>query len=366
MKNLHTISIMAVALSSFAQDSEAELIKLYENGQYQQIISQYANRESLSAQGLYFVGMSYYMTEDDANSIKFMDLSIKKDPEYEGAYFIKGSTLYYMGNYNDAIANFKEALKRKQDPLFYSGLGDVYHKLNQLKPALEAYKQATQLPGCQPRSYYRVATIYNELNDSENSLKAFYTASEKIPGEDPLYVDVLFNIGLLEYLANRPDKAEPVFKKVLEAKPDDYPTYSKLMQVYYSTKQFDKAQPYKKMLYEAHKAGKLKGTPLSDMFCFDQFMHKGHRVMVFERYEEGPKNNIFNKQVFYVHDSNSKVVMTVQNEYSPVSVELGGTTYMLCASKGGAHYNSGLGFNDGFKYDDLKEVAVKMIDQHLD
>lgn len=368
MKNLRfVLCIMAFSLSAYAQNSTDEKLKaLNDNKQYSEIIAQYANQEqTLSAKGLYYVGMAYYMQEDDANTIKFMDLSIKKDPKDTGPYYIKGSTLNYMGRFNEAIACFKEATKIHTEALVYMGLGDAYYSLGQLKEAYSAFSMATNLRGVQPRAFYMVAQILNEQNDTVNALKAFYKATGQIPATSPLYANTYFNIGLMEYLQGNSANAEPAFQEVIKANPEDYHAYAKLIQVYYNLKQYDKAAPYRQQLYDAQKAGKLKGTQLDDMFCFDQFEHKGHRIMAFERYEEGPKSTIYNKHVFYVHDDEGNILMTVQTEYSPLAKELGSAKYMLCATKGDTHYNSGLGLNDDIKYETLKEGAIKMIDKHL-
>lgn len=57
--------------------------------------------------------------------------------------------------------------------------------------------------------------------------------------------------------------------------------------------------------------------------------------------------------------------MRVRTEFSPISVELGGAKYLLCATKGNTRYNPGIGFNDDFLYDDLKVDAVKLSEKTM-
>lgn len=64
-------------------------------------------------------------------------------------------------------------------------------------------------------------------------------------------------------------------------------------------------------------------------------------------------------------DSGGKTEFSVQTEFSPFSLELGGPKYLLCANKGSVHYNPGIGFTDNFNYDDLKSAVVKLIERYL-
>jgi hypothetical protein len=115
---------------------------------------------------------------------------------------------------------------------------------------------------------------------------------------------------------------------VIQSDSSDFRAYAKLIQVYYH----NKAKAYRTSLYDAHNQGLLKEN-MQDMFYFDQFKWKGKSIQAFERYEEGPKQRIFNKQIRYVLDSIGNVAFTIQTEYSPISVEMGGPEYILCGSQ---------------------------------
>ena len=73
--------------------------------------------------------------------------------------------------------------------------------------------------------------------------------------------------------------------------------------------------------------------------------------------------NIFNKQLFYILNNAGDVEFTIQTEYSPISVEMGGAKYILCGSQGGTHFNYGIGFNDDMKYSNLKATVIKILEK---
>lgn len=369
MRRIFTLILLTIiSLSVQAQDKILEELKtLTEQNQYARIIEQYStNYNDFSAKSLYYIGQAYYMLEKDNECLKFMELSIKKDNQDPAPLFIKASALNYSGKYEDAIKTFESAINLKpEDALFYSGLGDSYYQLENFEKALDAYSNATKQNNCPDRPYSMIAQIYLELNQTDKALQSFYEVKSKINPESESYVNALFNIGLFESLKGNHDKAEPIFLELIKISPTDFHSYAKLIQIYYHKKEYEKAEPLKKVLYDAYSKGKMKGSNLEDMFCIDQFEWNNHTVLVFERYENENKGDIYNKHLFYVNDQNDKTVLRVQIEFSPISVELGGPKYLLCATQGSMHLNPGIGFNEGYKYDDLKAGAIKLFEKYL-
>jgi tetratricopeptide (TPR) repeat protein len=363
MKSISFTLILTIcSLTVFGQDKTTEELKSLSDGKkYTQIIEQYSSKNQVySAKSLYYIGLAFYMKEDDNNCIKFMNLSLDKDPKDPAPYYIKASTLNYMKSYDEAIKVFQKAINLKPDDAeFYSGLGDAYYNSEKLDFALEAFKKATEQKTCPDRPYSYIAQIYSDQKNDTKALEAFYIAKFKIDKTSNSYINSLFNIGLFESLKSNFDKAEPAFVELLQLDPQDYHSYAKLIQIYYNKKEYNKANPYKLKLYEAHKKGLLKDN-LKDMFCFDQFKWTDKLIQVYERYEEGSKD-IYNKHLFYVVNQEGKIDYKIQTEYSPISVEQGSSKYLLCQTKGDSHSTYNIGFNDNFRYDDLKTSVIKVL-----
>lgn len=367
MKNIFASFVFIIAsLTVFAQDKTTnELKTLKDSNQYDKIISEYASKcADCSAKSLYYIGLAYYMKEDDDNCLNFMNKSIDKDAKDSRPFYIKASTLNYMKRYDDAVTIFLSAIALKSDDAeYYSGLGDSYYNLEKLDLALEAYQKATNQKNCPDRPYSYIAQIYSDQKNNEKALEAFYVAKSKISKESTSYVNALFNIGLFESLKGNYDKAEPQFVELLQLDAKDFHTYAKLIQIYYHQKEYDKAKSYKDRLYVAYKNGELKDN-MKDMFCFDQFKWKGKLIQAFERFEEGSKD-IYNKHVFYVVNENDDIEYRIQTEFSPISVEQGGFKYLLCRTKNNIHSTFNIGFNDNFKYEDLKKSVVDVLEEKI-
>lgn len=306
------------SLTALAQDTLSAILKsLTDDKKYDRIIDNYAaTPKDYSAKSLYYIGLAYYMKEDDNNCIKFMNLSIDKDSKDPKPYYIKASTLNYMKNFEYAVKTFQSAIElNPNDCEYYSGLGDSYYNLEKKDLAVEAYKKATQQKEPSDRPFSMIAQIYSEQKKNDKSLEAFYIAKSKISKKSDSYINALFNIGLFESMNRNYDKAEVAYVELIDLSPIDYHSYAKLIQVYYAKKEYEKAKPYKEKLYAAYKKGVLKDN-LKDMFCFDQFKWNDKLIQAYERFEESSKD-IYNKHLFYIVNSDDKVEFRIQTEYSP-------------------------------------------------
>lgn len=362
-KILLIIAVFCLQNSLFAQmDNSEELKKLYENKEYDKIINEYSQgKEQLSAKSIYYLGMAHYMKEDDEKCIQMMNLSIQKDGADPDPYFIMGMTLNYLGKFNKAINSFEQAINiypSKSD--YFSGLGDSYIGLGEYDKALSAFQESIEKEDPIDRPFTMIPQIYSAQGKNAEALKAFYLAKENISKEGRSYVTVLYNIGLLELLQNNYDKAEPVFKELIELYPEDYHSYSKLVQIYYAKGEYSKATPYKESLYKAYNEGVLTGS-LKEMFCFDQFEWKDKLIQVFERFEE-KEGELYYKHLFYVVNQNSEIEFRLQTESSPISVQLGGPKYLIGMDKGGEHSTFNYGFEEDFEYEELKQTIVKILE----
>ena len=362
---LLTVSICLLSLLNYSQDEiTIDLKKAYQSGEYDLIISEHSDKiKNYPAKAIYYVGMAYYMKSEDEKAIKTMDLSIKKDKLDPAPHFIKGITLNYMSEYEKAIKSFKKAIELdSKNTHFYSGLGDSYFELKKYEKALVAYTKSTQQTDPIDRPFTMIPQIYANTNEPEKALKAFYTSKETISKKSDSYINALYNIGLYELLNKQYDKSETAYLELIELEPNDFHSYAKLIQIYYGKKEYEKAKPYREILYNAYDQGILKDD-LRNMFCFDQFEWNNKLVQVFERFavEEG---ELYYKHLFYVVNKKGEIEYRIQTENSPIAEELGSGKYAIGMDKDGTHSTFGF-IEENFDYENLKSIVIQILDKEI-
>lgn len=353
----------AISFSGFSQDQIInELKEAYERHEYDKIIAEHSDKlNEYPAKAIYYVAMAYYMIEDDNNAIKTMDLSIEKDKADSDAHFIKGMTLNYMNLFDKAIESFNKAIEiDSTNSNFYSGLGDSYFSKKEYEKALIAYVSATQKKEPIDRPFTMIPQIYAELNQPNKALEAFYASREIISKDSDSYIITLYNIGLYEFLNRNYDKSEVAYKELISLAPNDFNAYTKLIQVFYGKKDYEKAEPLKEKLYTASEAGVLPDY-LKDQFCFDQFYWKDKLIFVFERFAVKEKA-LYYKHIFYIPNEKGETEFTIQTENSPISVEMGGPKYVVGMDKGSIHQTFTF-IDENFSYDDLKEIVIRILEE---
>ena len=364
-KILLTLTICFLSLSSYAQELIlTELEKAYREEKYDLIISEHAEKvNEYPAKAIYYVGMAYYMKADDNNVLKLMDLSIKKDKTDPDAFFIKGMTFNYMGQFDKAIESFSKAIELdSSNTNYFSGLGDSYVSQEKYEKALSAYTTATEKKEPIDRPFTMIPQIYAELNQPQKALEAFYKSKATISKESDSYINALYNIGLYEFLNKEYNKSEIAFRELIELAPNDYHSYAKLIQVYYSKKEYEKAEPLKEKLCQADEKGELPDN-LKSMFCFDQFEWNGKLILAYERFavKEG---ELYYKHIFHIPNEKGETEFTIQTENSPISVEMGGPKYAVGMDRNGTH-STFVFIDENFKYDDLKKIVEKILDEQI-
>ena len=358
--------LLGIFFTSFGQDkSMTEIQSAYENENFELIISTYAKEdENYSALDYFYIGMAYYINEDDENCLKYMKLSIEKDSLEPAAHFMKGVTQSFLGDFENAIPSLNKAIELDSTSSnYYSALGDALFNNKNYIDAVEAYKTSINKENPTERSFAMLAQSYLALNDSINALKYLYVAKDNISPTNDSYLNTLYNIGLFEYFNKNYESAEKAYKELLRISPDDFLTYSKLIQVYYGVKDYDKAEPYRQKLYQAQSNKKLEGY-LGDMFCFDQFYWNGKLVQAFERYETGD-TKLYYKRLFFLIDDKGEIVVKIQSENSPIAIQLKEAKYVLGTDFKGTHYNWNIWYDEDFKYEDMKKGVIYILDNEL-
>lgn len=188
--------------------------------------------------------------QEASNSFAKAVIKNSKDPF---PYLLLGASLYWSGKVDDAIAEYKEALRlAPQNPMAYQLLGiaagwkgnvlqaqDYFLKANQLDPdkadthmnlastyavqnnldkALEHFRKSTELAPREPLYHYQLGTLYEALGRDAQAEDSFKKALRLFPA----YEDAQLSLGALYEKLAKTDLALKYYKKAVRTKPGDY------------------------------------------------------------------------------------------------------------------------------------------------
>lgn len=367
-KYIVSIALFLFSSALYAQNSvEDETDSLVSQEKFEELIEKYGKvDDSYSYKVLYNVAFAHFMLANDENTLKIMDLALKKDPTLPEPYYIIGLTYSYSDRYNEAIPFLEKAIDLETDSAklssSYLQLSMAYNKIDNFQLSLTANLKAMDYQPENAKAYVMISQLYYSEGEINTALMYLYKGRNSSSKDDREYKTILLNLSLLESLIGNYKEAEAGYKSILELYPEDYHPYVKLIQLYNKTEEYDAIAPLKKVLYDAHKANKIKDQHLQDMFCIDQFQVANKEVLVFERYEEGDKFGIYNKILFYVMNENQEVEYSIQTEYSPALRGDKEGKYFLCAFKGDQHLNYGIIYDDNTPYKTIKETVIEIIE----
>lgn len=368
MKLHLTIIFLFLGAYSYGQtDLSNHFKELYNEKKYDEIIKyKPKKKEALTAKALYYKGMSYYMKTQDKDAMKYLDMAIDQGPVDHDMYYYKGMIYFYANKYSESIDYFNKAISLlPNEPDFYGSKGEAYYNLNQLDSAIFNFEKASKLPGCKTRIFLLMGEIYQEQDNIENALFSYHTALDQMSTTDESYQNCLFNVGLMQQLLGKLPEAKETLEKHIGLYPSDFHAMAKLIQVHYSLSEFDNALPYREKLYAAHKAKSLP-KEMTDMFCFDQFIWNGKRIMAFENFDE-PDDFMFVKHHFYVLDDKGDIEYRIDSE-SSVAIRMNDSNkkYVLCLVKNGSHFTYWQYlFNDDYKYPELKAAVLDILNEKV-
>lgn len=365
MKNVTSL-IFAIFLysSSLAQTDLSETFSnLYKLKRFDQIINYIPkDGEVLTTNAYYFIAMSYYFTEDYASTIIYMDSAISKGPADNLMYYFKGMALSNMGKYKESLSSLDQAIENfADDPEYYAGKGTVFTKLQKLDSAIFYYEKAQNLPNCNAWIYSATGDLYYIKNNFIKALGNYELGLNKSQKTSIDYARILFNTALMNKFLGNIEKANEMFEELILYPTTSYDNIERRIQAYYSLGQIDKTKPYIDKLYEGYRKNSLPDY-MDKMFCFDQFLWNGKKILAFESFEE-PAAPIYVKHQFWIMNDKGSYnyrVVTETGEIVKSLKENAKYVLTLVKPKTISHYSQFV-FSENYNYKDLKQTVIDIL-----
>ena len=148
----------------------------------------------------------------------------------QAIYFYRGNANYALGNYLNAIEDYKQALKFKADFVqAYNNLGNVYAKQEEYELAIQNYNLAIKSKPDDADYYYNRGIVYTELEKYDLAIQDYDRAIKL----NPDFAEAYNNLGLIYDQKDQPNLAITNFKKAIDRNSKLTETYNNLGSVYY-------------------------------------------------------------------------------------------------------------------------------------
>jgi uncharacterized membrane protein YjgN (DUF898 family) len=156
-----------------------------------------------------------------------------------------GSSLFNLGlaygnagQYEEAIASYKEAIRIKPDDAdAHYNLGVTYGESGQYEEAIASYKEVLRIKPDDADAHYNLGYVYRELGQYEEAIASF-KKSIRIKPDD---ADAHYNLGVAYDESGQYEEAIASYKEVLRIKPDDADAHFFLVLAYVNAGQYEEA-----------------------------------------------------------------------------------------------------------------------------
>ena len=352
------------------QFSKAQIIEeLYNKRDFPDLIKYADKADELTGEELYYVGYSFFQLEDDLNAIKMYDKAIEKGLDEDYIYLYKGLSLRYNHQNEAAIKNFKLAVeKNPKGQKNHTELGNSYYFQENYDTALIHFYKARELPYEIGDPYLKIPNIYHIKQDFDKAIEEYNISTNLINKEDPIYLELIKEIGLLEYSVFKQfDKSITAYTKVIELTPKDYDFYPKLIKAYYANEAFDKGDSLINVLKSEFEKGNLSddfqkygNVPIAE------FEWNNQKIVAYKYFIEPEETLDLMYKIYLLSKDSESVERTLMTEKTIV-LEEGGVKHLLCErEKNGVHHTYPFGWStDKIDFNSLKEAVIAVLNERM-
>lgn len=127
--------------------------------------------DSTSTYALLYLAMNEFKLGNYAECKHYAEMANKVNPDIANPYNELGLVYTHYKNWDLAILNFTEAIKRDSSwPHYYNNRGYAYSQIDSMQSAIDDYKAAIQLNATDEDFYLNLADAFNILGQNDSAL----------------------------------------------------------------------------------------------------------------------------------------------------------------------------------------------------
>lgn len=366
MKNI--ILILILSLTFFIAKSQT-VEELYSKRDFKELIKFADKSETLDKNQLYYVGYAFFQLENDKKAIEMYDKAIEKGLDDDFIYLYKGLSLRYDKQYEKALKVFKTAIERNpKGQKNYTELANTYYFQENFEEALKYFYKARELDFELGDPYFKVPYIYHLQNNFTKALEEYKISAKMINKSAPEYIDILKNIGQLEYLETKNYKNSiKAYSEMISLIPENYDLYPKLIKAYYANENYKQGDSIFNILKTQYQKGNLSEEFIKyKNVAIDEFEWNGQKVITY-KYLDEPKETLDLMYKIYLLSKDGKSVERTLMTEKTIQFEENGAKHLLCErEKSGIHHTYSYGWStDEIDYSSLKKAVLLVLNKEL-
>ena len=220
---------------------KAELMLLYANKHYKELLSQAKNSQLKSDDFYYLKALAYRKLGFYKSSMPILNRLLDSETHHWRSRIQIARIKRSRHQYNEAVADYQQLILHNNAIAFLPfELSLTYESLAQAKPALESIRHALSINAA--NKAYQLANI--RLLQLSGASDAALLGINTLLAENPTYARAIKLKAQLQIARNEPDNATKTLEQVLALQPSDIATLKKLSELLIDRSRYKLAQSY--------------------------------------------------------------------------------------------------------------------------
>jgi tetratricopeptide (TPR) repeat protein len=204
-------------LESLANAALQRGIDAYTNQNYEDAIKEFTRSvglgrsSSFAADAAQYLAMTYLKLEDPENAVKAYKSALQVDPYRDDIHVKLGNLYFSQQKYEDARAEYAEAVRLNPTPANRYSLGQAYIELGRFSDAETQYNEIQRLAPREAGGYLGMGLTYSRQGKHEEAIRQFQQAISRDPKLYDAYAQIGYNyadMGDMESAQNMVDTLE--------------------------------------------------------------------------------------------------------------------------------------------------------------
>ncbi len=218
-----------------------ELLDCYELlgrlAEVEEFYQEFTDKNPYSVRAWHNLGRYYMRTLRFTDAYKAFEYTTLIDEENADGFFQLGNVLMNLERYEEALAQYEEALRLERSAEYYCHIGACYEQLKQYEKAISAFKKAIQYEDDYADAWYGIGTSLNSCDKCFEAIHFLQKALKHDPENGQYWAALAYS----EYETGNVISSLSAYEKANDLDPQDAITLLEWANIYFEQGDYDHA-----------------------------------------------------------------------------------------------------------------------------